>query len=99
MGHDKGSVVVAHDMRETGPGLVEAFTNGVRAEGMDVVNAGLGSTDMLYYASGVLDVPGAMFTASHNPAEYNGIKMCLAGAKPVGQDTGLGEIRERAQRI
>jgi len=97
MGEDKGTIVVAHDMRETGPGLVEAFTNGVRAEGINVVNAGLASTDMLYYASGVLDIPGAMFTASHNPAEYNGIKMCLAGAKPVGQDTGLGEIRERAQ--
>ena len=99
MGEDKGSIVVAHDMRETGPVLVEAFTNGVRAEGMNVVNAGLASTDMLYYASGVLDVPGAMFTASHNPAEYNGIKMCLAGAKPVGQDTGLGQIRELAEHI
>jgi phosphomannomutase len=99
MGEDRGSMVVAHDMRETGPVLVEAFTNGLRAEGIDVVNAGLASTDMLYYASGVLDMPGAMFTASHNPAEYNGIKMCLAGAKPVGQDTGLGEIRERAQRM
>jgi len=99
MGEDKGSIVVAHDMRETGPMLVEAFTNGVRAEGINVVNAGLASTDMLYYASGVLDVPGAMFTASHNPAEYNGIKMCLAGAKPVGQDTGLGQIRELAEHI
>lgn len=99
MGEDKGSIVVAHDMRETGPVLVEAFTNGVRAEGINVVNAGLASTDMLYYASGALDLPGAMFTASHNPAEYNGIKMCLAEAKPVGQDTGLGEIRERAQSI
>jgi phosphomannomutase len=99
MGLDKGSIVVARDMRETGPVLVEAFTHGVRAEGLDVIDAGLASTDLLYYASGVLDVPGAMFTASHNPAEYNGIKMCLAGAKPVGQDTGLGEIRERAERI
>ena len=99
MGEDRGSIVVAHDMRETGPILVEAFTNGVRAEGINVVNAGLASTDMLYYASGVLDVPGAMFTASHNPAEYNGIKMCLAAARPVGQDSGLGEIRERAQRL
>ncbi|HEX6683283.1 MAG TPA: phosphomannomutase/phosphoglucomutase [Candidatus Limnocylindrales bacterium] len=99
IGEDKGSIVVAHDMRETGPVLVEAFIRGVRAEGVSVVNAGLGSTDMLYYASGVLGMPGAMFTASHNPAQYNGIKMCLAGAKAVGQDTGLREIRERAQGL
>jgi phosphomannomutase len=96
-GQNKGSIVVAHDMRESGPGLVEAFTLGVRGEGLDVINAGLGSTDLLYYASGILDLPGAMFTASHNPAEYNGIKFCYAGAKAVGQDSGLGQIRSLAQ--
>ncbi len=99
LGEDKGSIVVAHDMRESGPALVEAFTDGVRAEGVAVVHAGLGSTDMLYYASGVLNLPGAMFTASHNPAQYNGIKLCYAGAKPVGQDSGLAQIREKAQAL
>ncbi|WP_433080432.1 phosphomannomutase/phosphoglucomutase [Dactylosporangium sp. CA-052675] len=92
-------IVTAHDMRASGPALATAFANGARAEGADVLEAGLGSTDLLYYASGVLDLPGAMFTASHNPAQYNGIKLCKQGAKPVGQDTGLTEIRERAQQI
>jgi len=91
--------VIAHDMRESSPGLAAAFAAGVNATGADVVNAGLGSTDLLYYASGALDLPGAMFTASHNPAQYNGIKMCLAGAKPIGQDTGLAEIRDTAQAL
>src|SRR5690349_14056255 len=86
-------------MRESGPGLATAFALGVRSEGADVVDAGLGSTDLLYFASGSLDRPGAMFTASHNPAQYNGIKMCRRGAKPIGQDTGLAEIRERAQAL
>lgn len=99
LGEDRGTVVVAHDMRESGPALVKAFTDGVRAEGVNVINAGLGSTDLLYYASGILDLPGAMFTASHNPAQYNGIKLCFAGAKPVGQASGLTAIRERAQRL
>jgi phosphomannomutase len=99
LGQNKGSIVVAHDMRESGPSLVEAFTHGVRSEGIDVINAGLGSTDLLYYASGILDMPGAMFTASHNPAKYNGIKFCFAGAKAVGQDTGLGQIRTKAQEL
>lgn len=92
-------VVTAHDMRDSGPALASAFAAGVRAEGADVVEAGLGSTDLLYFASGTLDLPGAMFTASHNPAQYNGIKLCKQGAKPVGQDSGLAEIRERAQAI
>ncbi|MEV4410934.1 phosphomannomutase/phosphoglucomutase [Catellatospora sp. NPDC049609] len=99
LGEDRGTVVVAHDMRESGPALVKAFTDGVRAEGMNVVNAGLGSTDLLYYASGILDLPGAMFTASHNPAQYNGIKLCFAGAKPVGQASGLSAIRDGAQAL
>ena len=91
------SVVVAHDMRPSGPGLVAAFEDGVTACGATVVNLGLASTDLLYYASGNMDVPGAMFTASHNPAQYNGIKMCKAGAKSIGIDSGLAEVRELAR--
>ena len=92
-------VVVGHDMRDSGPALVDAFTAGVTAAGIDVVRIGLCSTDGLYHASGALDAPGAMFTASHNPAVYNGIKLCRAGARPVGQDTGLADVRELAQRL
>jgi len=91
-------IVLARDMRESGVELAQAFAQGATAQGTDVVDAGLGSTDLLYYAAGTLDVPGAMFTASHNPARYNGIKMCLAGARPIGQDTGLREIRTAAER-
>ena len=90
------SVLVARDMRPTGVELAAAFADGVRSQGLDVVDLGLGSTDLLYFASGSLDAPGAMFTASHNPAEYNGAKFCLAGARPVGEDTGLGRIKELA---
>ncbi|WP_375499815.1 phosphomannomutase/phosphoglucomutase [uncultured Jatrophihabitans sp.] len=89
-------IVTAHDMRESGPGLARAFAQGAMQRGASVVEAGLGSTDMLYFASGHLALPGAMFTASHNPAQYNGIKMCRAGAVAIGQDTGLAEVRERA---
>lgn len=85
-------VVIARDMRPSGPALVAAFSEGVRAVGVEVLDMGLASTDFLYFAAGHLDMPGAMFTASHNPAQYNGIKLCLAGAKPVGVDTGLAEI-------
>ena len=92
-------IVLARDMRESGVELSRAFSDGVRAVGVDVVDAGLGSTDLLYYAAGTLDVPGAMFTASHNPARYNGIKLCLAGARPIGQDTGLDEVRATAERL
>jgi phosphomannomutase len=88
-----GAVVVGHDMRPSGPDLVAAFADGVREQGCDVVRIGLASTDQLYFASGHLGLPGAMFTASHNPARYNGIKLCRVGAAPVGQDTGLREIR------
>ncbi|MHC1559444.1 phosphomannomutase/phosphoglucomutase [Actinomycetospora sp. C-140] len=91
LGGGKG-LVVGHDMRESSPELADAFTEGVTALGVDVVQIGLASTDMLYYASGALEMPGAMFTASHNPATYNGIKLCRAGAAPVGQDSGLDEI-------
>ncbi|WP_030793268.1 phosphomannomutase/phosphoglucomutase [Streptomyces sp. NRRL S-920] len=87
------AIVVGHDMRPSSPGLSRAFARGAAARGVDVTEIGLCSTDQLYYASGAFDLPGAMFTASHNPAQYNGIKMCRAGAAPVGQDTGLAEIR------
>jgi len=91
------SVVLGRDMRESGPALVDAFAAGLTARGVDVVRIGLCSTDGLYHASGARDVPGAMFTASHNPAAYNGIKMCRAGARPVGEQTGLAQIRELAE--
>jgi phosphomannomutase len=87
-------VVIGHDMRSSSPSLAAAFAEGVMAQGLDVVHIGLASTDQLYFASGLLDCPGAMFTASHNPAAYNGIKLCRAGAKPVGKDTGLTQISE-----
>ncbi len=86
------AVVIGHDMRDSGPDLVASFSDGVREQGCDVVLIGLASTDQLYFASGMLGLPGAMFTASHNPAQYNGIKLCRAGAAPVGQDSGLREI-------
>ncbi|MFB6642599.1 phosphomannomutase/phosphoglucomutase [Streptomyces chartreusis] len=94
---DASAIVIGHDMRPSSPGLSRAFARGAAAQGVDVTEIGLCSTDQLYYASGALDLPGAMFTASHNPAQYNGIKMCCAGAAPVGQDTGLAEIRELAE--
>ncbi|MDT4902276.1 MAG: phosphomannomutase [Pseudonocardiales bacterium] len=89
-------IVTAHDMRESGPGLARAFAEGAMHRGASVVEAGLSSTDMLYFASGHLGLAGAMFTASHNPAQYNGIKLCRANAVAIGQDTGLAEIRDRA---
>ena len=89
-----GRVAIGYDMRESSPTLAAAFAEGVIAQGLDVVRIGLASTDQLYFASGFLDCPGAMFTASHNPAAYNGIKLCRAGAKPVGEDTGLSIIRD-----
>ncbi|MFZ0122098.1 MAG: phosphomannomutase/phosphoglucomutase [Pseudonocardiaceae bacterium] len=87
------AVVIGHDMRDSSPGLATAFAHGVTSRDLDVISIGLASTDMLYFASGRLELPGAMFTASHNPARYNGIKLCRAGAAPVGQDSGLEEIR------
>ena len=92
-------VVVGRDMRASSRPLAEAFAAGVTARGLDVVDIGLASTDGVYFASGRLDAPGAMFTASHNPARYNGVKLCRRGAAPVGQDTGLGEIRARAEAL
>ncbi|MDP8930346.1 MAG: phosphomannomutase/phosphoglucomutase, partial [Actinomycetota bacterium] len=88
------AIVVGRDIRPSSQELVSAFAEGVTSEGVDVVHVGLSSTDMVYFSSGVLDVPGAMFTASHNPPEYNGIKLCRAGAVPVSIDSGLGEIRD-----
>ncbi len=93
---DGESLVVGHDMRPSSRPLVEAFAAGVTSRGVDVVDIGLTSTDGLYYASGSLGAAGAMFTASHNPPEYNGIKMCRAGAVPVSMDDGLGDVRDRA---
>ena len=89
------AVVVGHDMRPSSPGLADAFADGATQAGADVVMVGLASTDQLYFASGSLGLPGVMFTASHNPAQYNGIKMCRAHAVPIGADTGLREIRDR----
>jgi phosphomannomutase len=97
VGASGAAVVVGRDMRPSSPELVAAFAEGVTAQGADVVDIGLASTDLLYYASGSLHLPGAMFTASHNPARYNGIKLCRAGAVPVGQDSGLAEVRELAE--
>jgi phosphomannomutase len=95
---ESAAVVVGHDMRASSPDLVRAFAEGVTSQGVDVVNIGLASTDMLYFASGWLQLPAAMFTASHNPARYNGIKLCRAGAYPIGSDTGLLQIRELVLR-
>ena len=87
-------MVIGQDMRASSPSLAAAFADGVASQGLDVVRIGLASTDQLYFASGLLDCPGAMFTASHNPAAYNGIKLCRAGAKPVGKDTGLSTVSD-----
>ncbi|MDX1510395.1 MAG: hypothetical protein R3249_03530, partial [Nitriliruptorales bacterium] len=91
---DSQPFVVGHDMRPSADVLVPAFVDGVTSQGVDVRVMGLTSTDGLYFASGVLDAPGAMWTASHNPAEYNGLKVCRAGAAPVSIDSGLGDIRD-----
>src|SRR4051812_39036123 len=92
-------ILVARDMRPSGVELTAAFVDGATGQGVDVVELGLASTDLVYFASGKLDAPGAMFTASHNPAQYNGIKLCLAGARPVGADTGLAEIKSIARSV
>jgi phosphomannomutase len=93
------AVQVGHDMRPSGESLVVAFCDGVRGEGVDVTLLGLVSTDLVYYAAGRFDTPSAMFTASHNPAQYNGIKLCLAGARPVGVESGLADIQATAERV
>lgn len=86
---EPGTVVIGEDMRPSSPTLASAFSAGVTSQGLDVIRIGLASTDMLYFASGKLNLPGAMFTASHNPAAYNGIKLCLSGARPIGKESGL----------
>ncbi len=92
-------ILVGRDMRPSGPELVDAFARGVMEQGVDVVDLGLASTDLVYYAAGTLDAPGAMFTASHNPAQYQGVKFCLGGARAVGQDTGLDDIKAIAKDV
>ena len=91
---EPATVVIGEDMRPSSPLLAEAFAAGVISNGMDVIRIGLASTDLLYFAAGKLNCPGAMFTASHNPAEYNGIKLCLSGARPVGKESGLLAIEQ-----
>ncbi|MGB1386690.1 MAG: phosphomannomutase/phosphoglucomutase, partial [Ilumatobacteraceae bacterium] len=93
------AIVVGRDMRPSGPEFVDAFAEGAQDAGVNVIDLGLVSTDLLYFASGRLDLPGAVFTASHNPAQYNGIKFCQAGARPVGIDSGLADIRDAAQAM
>lgn len=93
------TIVVGHDMRPTGPEFASAFADGAMSQGVNVIAVGLMSTDMLYYASGSMNVPGAVFTASHNPAGYNGIKMCLRGAAPLGGETGLGAVKEMSRSL
>jgi phosphomannomutase len=92
-------VVVGRDMRQSGTALARAFADGVLAAGLGVVDVGMVSTDLLYFASGKLDLPGAMLTASHNPSQYNGVKLCLSGARPIGKESGLEEIRRSAEQI
>ena len=89
---EPGTIVIGEDMRPSSSPLADAFSAGVNSQGMDVIRIGLASTDMLYFASGKLGLPGAMFTASHNPAEYNGIKLCFSGARPIGKESGLVRI-------
>src|SRR5690625_2368207 len=98
MQHEPGRIVIGHDMRPSSPDLAREFAAGARLRGADVIMIGLCSTDGLYHASGALNAAGAMFTASHNPAEYNGIKICAPGAQPVGIESGLAEIRDLAGR-
>ncbi|HEY7763086.1 MAG TPA: phosphomannomutase/phosphoglucomutase, partial [Actinomycetota bacterium] len=87
------TIALGRDCRSSSPELARAITEGATSQGVDVVDLGLASTDLLYFASGRLDLPGIMLTASHNPKQYNGLKFCLAGAKPVGEETGLRDIR------
>ncbi|MBA3291129.1 MAG: phosphomannomutase/phosphoglucomutase [Actinobacteria bacterium] len=89
-------VVTGRDMRTSSPALARAFAEGVTAAGSSVVDVGEVSTDALYFASGKLDLPGVMFTASHNPARYNGLKMCKAQAVPIGSDSGMEDIKKGA---
>ncbi len=94
---EPATIVVGEDMRDSSAPLADAFSDGVTSQGMDVIRIGLASTDMLYFASGKLNLPGIMFTASHNPAQYNGMKLCKSGAKPIGQESGLLTIKQLIQ--
>ena len=94
MERESATVVIGQDMRPSSEELATAFADGVTSRGFDVIRIGLASTDMLYFASGKLNLPGVMFTASHNPAEYNGMKFCKSGAKPIGKESGLTLIRK-----
>lgn len=94
---EPATIVVGEDMRETSSPLADAFSDGATSQGMDVIRIGLASTDMLYFASGKLNLPGIMFTASHNPSKYNGMKLCKSGAKPIGQESGLLKIKQLIQ--
>jgi phosphomannomutase len=98
VGGDANAVAIGRDMRDSSPELAAAFADGVTGQGLDVVDIGLASTDLLYFAAGRLQLPGVMLTASHNPARYNGLKMCRAGAAPIAEDTGLREIKADAER-
>jgi phosphomannomutase len=89
---EPSTVIIGEDMRPSSPELAEAFSAGVTSNGTNVIRIGLASTDLLYFAAGSKNLPGAMFTASHNPAAYNGIKLCLSGARPIGKETGLQTI-------
>ncbi|MGZ5369793.1 MAG: phosphomannomutase/phosphoglucomutase, partial [Aeromicrobium sp.] len=95
----RGRAAIGRDMRETSPEIAQAVGDGIRAQGAGVVDIGLASTDLLYFASGEWDIPGVMVTASHNPAGYNGLKMCHRGARPIGLDTGLKRIAEAASEL
>ena len=94
---EPATIVVGEDMRDSSAPLADAFSDGATSQGMDVIRIGLASTDMLYFASGKLNLPGIMFTASHNPAQYNGMKLCKSGAKPIGQESGLLTIKQLIQ--
>ena len=94
---EPATIVVGEDMRDSSTPLADAFSDGATSQGMDVIRIGLASTDMLYFASGKLNLPGIMFTASHNPAQYNGMKLCKSGAKPIGQESGLLTIKQLIQ--
>jgi phosphomannomutase len=95
---DRGQILIGHDARLSSDDFAEALADGITSQGSDAIHLGLASTDLLYFASGSLDLPGIMITASHNPKEYNGLKFCQPGARPVGQDTGLQEIRALVER-
>src|ERR1035437_8357814 len=92
-------ILMARDMRASGVELSKAFSDGMRSEAVAVTDPGMASTDFLYFAAGRRNAPGAMFTASHNPAKYNGMKLCLSGARPIGRDTGLAEIQATAEEL